>query len=511
MLRWLTILFCFILLLTADLKAQQQNGSVLENRISVNLQNQPLNLILDQISWQAGVYFSYDASLLNSNKKYSIDVTGKSLYNILNQLFNPDEYKFIELENQVVIIKHDKQKLTSEVQPDSIPEKFFFLSCKITDAKKAEPVRYASVSVLNKPIGTISNTDGNFLLKIHPDLIRDTIVISCLGYGQVFMPAWKMLDEDEIFMTPVSIRLKEVRVVATTPDKLLAKIRENMPLNYSIEPLLMTGFYRETVKQDNEYINVSEAVIEILKAPYPVETRNDDVRIVKGRRSPDVKPFQWINFKLQGGPFTITRLDVVKTLESFINPEFQHLYAYSITNTVMYNNSPVFVLAFKPVNEFSAEGFTGEMYVHRESFAIVHVNFRFGKAGLKNAALVMIKKKPKGVKAKLNDTDYQVNYQYYNGKWHLSTLKASVTFRIRSHSDKINADFHSVSDLLITNISKTNLKRFDRNEVFTQRDIFVEMIDNYDPGFWENYNIISPDEDLQNAFKKPAIQKLSDF
>jgi hypothetical protein len=81
----------------------------------------------------------------------------------------------------------------------------------------------------------------------------------------------------------------------------------------------MTAFYRETVKQDNDYINVSEAVIEILKAPYTNSLRSDLVRIVKGRRSPDVKPFQWLNFKLQGGPFTITKLDVVKTLESFID------------------------------------------------------------------------------------------------------------------------------------------------------------------------------------------------
>jgi len=509
--RRIAILFLTILLLPAYLAAQQQNGSVLENRISVNLKNQPLNLILDQISWQAGVYFSYDAALLNSNKKYSIDVTAKSLYNVLNQLFNPEEYKYLELENQVVIVKIDHKEPFTEVKPDTIVEKFFFLTGKITDSKKAEPIKYVTVSVLNKPIGTISNSDGNFLLKIHPDLIRDTIVFSCVGYAQVYMPAWKILDEDEIQMSQVSIRIKEVRVVVITPERLLKKIHENMPLNYSSESLLMTGFYRETVKKDDEYINISEAVVELLKTPYLNETRTDEVRIVKGRRSPDVKPLQWINFKLQGGPFTITRLDVVKTLESFISVEYEPLYSYRITNSIMYNNSPVFVLAFKPVNEYAAEGFTGELYVHRESYAIVHANFRFGKEALEKATTVLIKKKPKRVKAKLDDSDYRVNYQFYNGKWHLSTLKASVSFKIRSRSDNINADFHSVSDLLITDIASTDLKKFERTEVFTQRDIFVELIDNYDAGFWENYNIISPEEELENAFKKPVNQKPGDF
>ena len=506
MVRRLTILFLAILLLPALTKAQQQNGSVLENRISVNLKNQPLNTILDQISWQAGVYFSYDASVLNTSLKYSIEAEDKSLYTILNQLFNPDEFKLLELENQVIITKNNETKLPVEIPADSIEVKYFFLSGKIIDGRKEDPIKYASVSVINKPIGTISNFDGNFLLKIHPDLIRDTIVISCMGYGQVYMPAWKILDDDLSVMNPVPIRLKEVKVVATTPEKLLNNIRENLSVNYSNDAMQMTGFYRETIRQDDNYINVSEAVVEILKAPYQIETRNDDVKIVKGRRSPDVKPFQWINFKLQGGPFTITRLDVVKTLESFIDPEYQHFYNYQVSKTIWYNGNPVFVLEFKPTAENTEMSFIGEMYVHSESFAIIHINFHFSKTGLKNAESVMIKKKPKGVKAKLADTDYSVNYQFYNGKWHLSTLKASVKFRVKSRFDKINSEYHSVSDLLITDIQNTDLKKFDRSESFTQRDIFVEMIDNYDQRFWENYNIIKPDEDLQNAFKKQNLK-----
>jgi len=320
------------------------------------------------------------------------------------------------------------------------------------------------------------------------------------------MPAYEILDEDIIEMSQVSIRIKEVKVMATTPEKLLQNIRENLEVNYSNGSKLMTAFYRETVKQDNDYISVSEAVIEILKAPYTNTLRTDLVRIVKGRRSPDVKPFQWLNFKLQGGPFTITKLDVVKTLESFIDEEFQNSYQYHISKVIWYNDNPVYVLEFKPVPDFSKHGFIGEMYVHRETFAVVHVNFGFSKSGLKNAESVMIKKKPKGVKAKPVFTSYEVNYQQYSNKWHLTNVKASVKFKVRSRNDNINSEYHSVSDLLITDIYDTELRKFERDESFTQRDIFVEMINNYDPDFWENYNIIKPDEDLQNAFKSTVLK-----
>ena len=501
MFRKLFVILFAILLLSASLKAQQQNGSVFENRVTISQKNQNINSILDQISWQAGVFFSYDASILNSTQKYSIEVTDKSLYTVLNQLFNGVDFKFTELENQVIISKKTDEKLPDEIKLDSIPVKYFFLSGKIIDDKKENPIKYASVSLVNKPIGTISNVDGNFLLKIHPDFIRDSIVISCMGYAQMMMPAYKILDEDVIVMRPVSIRIKEVKVTATTPERLLSHIRENLSLNYSDDSKLMTAFYRETIQQDNNYINVSEAVIEILKAPYSNALRNDLVRVIKGRRSPDVKPFQWLNFKLQGGPFTITRLDIVKTVESFIHEEYQNSYDYNISRVIWYNENPVYILEFKPVAEFNDLGFVGEIYVHRETFAIIHVNFRYNKSGLNNAESVMIKRKPKGVKAKPTYTNYEINYQQYLDKWHLANVKASVKFKVRSRNDKINSEYHSVSELLITDIQNTELKKFDRDESFTQRDIFVEMISNYDPDFWENYNIIKPDEDLQNAFK----------
>lgn len=226
------------------------------------------------------------------------------------------------------------------------------------------------------------------------------------------------------------------------------------------------------------------------------------VRLVKGRKNPDVQPFQWLNFKLQGGPFTIIKLDLVKTNESFINELDRGSYRYEIERVIWFKNEPVYVVSFSPVSDKVFPGFIGEMYVHRETFAIVHANYRFNRSSLKQATGIMIKKKPLGVKARPTSVEYSVNYQFYNGKWHLSTAQAAVNFKIRSKRDKLNAEFYSISDLLITDIKPTELKRFPYKERFTQNDVFVENLGYYDEKFWENYNIIKPNEDLRNAFKK---------
>ena len=491
-----------ILLFFLSARGQQPDGSVLERRITIDETNQPLSTILDQLSWQAGVYFSYNASVIDSNNKYSINVNDKSLFTVLNQLFNSNIFQIFELENQVIITRKTDPNLPVSLEKDSIPVKYFFLSGKIVEEKKGEPIPHATISILNKPIGTISNTDGDFLLKVHPDFIHDTIIISCMGYAQIIMPAFKLMDEDLFIMKPISIRIREVKVTATTPENLLRNIRNNLKENYSDSTDLMTAFYRETVQQDGSYISASEAIIEILKAPYNNLLKSDLVRLIKGRRSSDVKPLNWINFKLQGGPFTITKLDVLKTMESFINEEMQHLYLYNISKVIWYNDNPVYVLNFRPVTELPDQTlYVGEMYVHRETFAILHVDFHLSKTGLKNAESVLIQRKPTGVKANPTYVNYIINYQHSNNKWYLANAQASVKFKIRSKKDKLNSEFHSISDLLVTDISPTDLKRFDRNESLGQRDIFVEIINEYDPKFWENYNIIKPNEELQNAIK----------
>ena len=491
-----------ILLLAFFAKGQHQDGSVFERRVNVTYQNQQLEHILQQISWQAGVYFSYDAAIIDTERKITIDARNKSLYTVLNQLFDPGKFQIQERQNQIIITRNSAEQ-TGIAESDTVPVQYFFLHGKIVEERRERPIAYASISVLDKPIGTISNADGDFLLKLHPDYIRDSVVISCMGYSQIRIPAYKLLDEDLFIMEPFSVRIKEIKVTATTPDRLLKNIRENLEKNYSTQARLLTAFYRETVQQDDNYINVSEAVIEILKSSYSNTSRSDLVRLVKGRKSPDVQPFRWLNFKLQGGPFTIIQLDVVKTMENFLDETTQNQYKYEITKVVWYNGEPVYVLSFTPVSDDIFPGFIGEMYVHRESFAVVHASFRFNKSSLEEASSTMVRKKPKSVKARPSYVQYDVNYQNYLGKWYLSTVRASVKFKIRSKRDKLNSEFHSVSDLLITNIQTTDLKRFPNDERFDKNDVFVEQLGKFDEQFWENYNIIKPDEDLRKAFKAP--------
>ena len=187
--------------------------------------------------------------------------------------------------------------------------------------------------------------------------------------------------------------------------------------------------------------------MEILKAPYTKETRDDKVRIIKGRKSPYVSRFKWINFKLQGGPYTITYLDVVKTMETFLNPEYRNYYKYDIKDVVWYKTHPAFVLRFRPFRAVGFPCFGGEMIVDRETYAVMHVNFTFGRPALTLVGKSLVRKKPKGVNVRAVSLEYAVDYVPFSGKWFLNTASSTIAFKIRSREDRINSVYTSQSEL----------------------------------------------------------------
>ncbi|ESU25208.1 hypothetical protein FEDK69T_01770 [Flavobacterium enshiense DK69] len=48
-----------------------------------------------------------------------------------------------------------------------------------------KPIQYANIGILNKPIGTVSNQNGEYFLNIDNAVNSDTLKISCLGFKSV--------------------------------------------------------------------------------------------------------------------------------------------------------------------------------------------------------------------------------------------------------------------------------------------------------------------------------------
>lgn len=496
------ILIVFLLFLKVSF-GQKENNSALDKKISIEARNETIVSVLEKISSQTQIYFSYDASLIEADKRIDASLTDKTIREILDILF---ESKFIYriLDNQLIITKPENYTVIKK-EDDLTGEKPAIITFrgKVIDLDEKEALPYTSFSVINSNIGTISNIDGEFELKIPDKLIDDTVVVSCLGHKQYRIPVNKITDEEVcIFLQTTSIQLNEIMVTVINPQDILVRILSKIPLNYPCDPKIMTAFYREVLKQDNNYIDIAEAVLEIRKASYDNSFSEDKVKYLKGRKSMNVKSFKFVDFKIQGGPYYITKLDIVKTLDSFLDPEFRDSYKYFLEEIIEYDNRDTYVIRFKPKEKIEYPCYQGKLYVDMSSFALVHAEFELSRSGLKFAHESLIKKKPKDFYVRPIQVSYLVSYRRSEGLWNLSNAQASVYFHVKSKKDKINSVFHSTSDLLITDFKADDGTHFKRNELFNPKDIFTEIVTNYDDAFWGDYNTIKPSEDLRNALEK---------
>ncbi len=505
------LLFVVFLLSFGYSFGQKENKSVLERKITLQVESETIASVLEKISAQAKVFFSYDVVLIEGDKRTDISVTEKSIHETLDLLFD-SRFEYKVLGDQIIITKPATSQLKKKAEEINVRPKIIVFKGKVTDREEKDPLPYSSIYVFRKNIGTVSNNDGEFVLKIPDSMDHDTIVVSCLGYRQQLFPVSELTDKDySISLVPNSVQLKEIKVTVVNPEDIVSKILAKITINYSRETEVMTSFYREVLKQDNKYIDIAEALMEIRKASYDNPFMQDKVKVIRGRKSENVKPFQFVDFKIQGGPYYITKLDVMKTLDSFLDPEFRDMYRFSMEGVVDVDNRATYLLSFKPKEKSEDANYEGKLYVDMSSLALVRAEFSLSKAGLKFAREALIKKKPKDFYVRPFDVEYKVSYRKSDNKWHLSTARASIKFRVRSKLDRVNSVFHSESELLITDFRSDDKNKFKRDELFNSNDIFTEIVTSYDDGYWGDYNTIKPSDELRKSFENYTMKSDSLF
>ena len=59
---------------------------------------------------------------------------------------------------------------------------FFEIRGRVLDNAGSQPLPYSSIYLLGKAVGTVTNDNGQFLLKLSSKYLADTLSISCIGY-----------------------------------------------------------------------------------------------------------------------------------------------------------------------------------------------------------------------------------------------------------------------------------------------------------------------------------------
>lgn len=382
---------------------------------------------------------------------------------------------------------------------------YISVSGVVKDKKSKKKLEYVNVSVPGTGIGTVTNEDGEFLIKINDSINAKSIEISHIGYSNYTLPFDKQnLQRAEIFLTANTNLLNEVVVESMEPLDLIKKAMQKVENNYSSQANLMTGFYRETVKKGRNYINISEAVIDIYKTPYTNGgVAQDRVQIEKGRKLLSQKSGDTLAVKLIGGPNLSVYLDIVKNPELLLDAEILRCYKFRMEESVMIDERPHFVVSFVPQVNLPYALYYGKLYIDKQSVAFTRAEFSLSMDDKNKATQAILKKKPYNLRFKPEEVSFLVNYKLRDGISYLNYIRSEFKFKCDWKRRLFSTNYTIVSEMVVTGGKVGNVDNIPSKLSFKKDQSLSDNVGSFrDANFWEAYNIIEPSESLESAVTK---------
>ncbi len=375
----------------------------------------------------------------------------------------------------------------------------------VVDSRTEKPLVFASLSVNDTNISTITNKDGEFLVKVPSNIKNAKVSVSFLGYHKRIL----LLSE---------FKNGEIRVSLTTSTTILPGINLSLPSdakaliketlkkkgeNNLNEDVLMTAFYRETIKKRKKNISLAEAIVKIYKQPY-TSLKKDYITLYKARKSTDYTKLDTLTLKLQGGPFNALYIDLMKYPEYMFTDDVIDLYTFSFDPSTTINEKPVYVVKFRQRKEVAEPLYYGKLFIDSKTLALTSAVYSLNVENKELTSKLFVKKKPKDVFVYPTVAAYRVDYREKKGKWYYGYSNVQLTFKIKRKGKLFNSIYSLTSEMAVTdwkmNTTKEKVKFKER--LRTSVIISDEASGFSDPEFWGAYNVIEPEKSIESAINK---------
>ncbi len=360
------------------------------------------------------------------------------------------------------------------------------IKAKVVDMSTNEPIPYATVRAeIAQRTYKVVQTDklGIFILNVSDtEIAHLKLTVSAIGYRVAPVVGADVLAEKIIHLTPDIRSIDEVDIYGLSAGAVVKKAFECIPANYPLTPNKYVGFYQESVRShisslDNDsLLYLIEAIIEVGVPTYLRRYPEGEVSLVETRKSlsslTDL-PLRWM-----AGAYAPIRFDVAKKRFDFINPRYSDRYVYSFCNDTTQRTDSVYVIRFDPLSASATA--VGTIVVHRESYAIVQVEFELTERGLRSGEYttgIMFYRK------NIASRNILVNYSKSGDLWHLKSAWNHVVYntddsRIRFTAEYLNMDMDTNAYV-----------KSDPDKVLRYAEVLSAKPTMYNPMFWEHYRV----------------------
>ncbi len=376
---------------------------------------------------------------------------------------------------------------------------------EVLDSDSKKPLVFATLSIAESNISTITNTEGQFTLKVPEGADSGKVVVSFLGYKTRMIPLSNLSEgKNEILMDISVMELSGVDLSIPKDAKtLVQETLQKKGQNYFEDPTLMTAFYRETIKKRRKNVSLSEAVVNIYKTPYTSD-RRDAVELYKARKSTDYSKLDTVALKLQGGPFNALFVDLMKYPEYIFTEETLDYYAFSFDRSTRVNDKLIFIVNFKQHEDIIEPLYRGKLYIDAENKILTSAIYSLNITDKEKASKLFVRKKPRNAKVWPSEVAYRVDYREKNGRWYYGYSNVLLEFKVNWDKKLFNSVYSMACEMAVTDWEKNMTSQLPKVRDRMKSSIILndEALGFADPDFWGEYNIIEPEKSIESAIKK---------
>lgn len=466
--------------------------------IELEAQSSTTTELLKQISKQCQCYFAYPSELVNKNKTHHIADYSGNAESFVRTLFQ-DSITFEYFKNQVIL----KEANTERIQQEALADTIFNVSGIIEDKKTKKSIPYASISIQGSMLGTISNADGHFQLKIPANYSDSIVQISCLGYYTHSAIAKDIKKNETIYLNTANISLQEVVVRSVGTNYIMAQAKRTLDHNYRKSSYGYQAFYRELAMNRKQHISYNEALFEGYSPKGSIS--RDDLILKKARQFSQNEVFDTIQLKLKGGTEAALQLDIANFRPDFLMHGSEQHYHYHINDLQMWHDELIYIVNFRPKEYNDNAQFIGELYISFTDYNLLGASFSYTKQQLKVLEQSLIVRKTSRTRVIPTQYSYRVEYQKLNGKYHINYVKGDISIKAKLKHQLRYMPLNTSFEMTLTQIDTTIVDKPKRTKAYRIRSVFSEEIEFSSEEFWQYDNLIIPEDEIMKAFYKSGF------
>lgn len=501
--RCLLYLFLFSILLPLW---SQSGVDILNKQIRIDKQKNTVYELLNYIGDISNLYFIYDSKVVDNERKTKISAGTYTIREAVLQVLQSANYELKVVGKYILV--NTKVGQSNQSRPAAVHRikdivRYKQISGTILEKITQTPIPYCSVSLEGTGVGTVTNSNGKFLLRVPDTLHIERLHISHIGYEPHRIPIALMENSPmNIYLTPHIVSIQEVIVRLVNPQKIVKEVLEAREMLCFNEPAYFTTFYREGIERKKEFIKLTEAVFKVYKQSYNRPLFSDQVKLLKMRKITNNDIKDTVVLRMKAGVDASLILDLMKNVPDFLEIDDRNVYDYSKIDMTEIDSRMAHVISFEQKKGITEPYYKGKLYIDAQNSALLSAQFEISPKYIEKVADVFVVKKTRNVSVTPQRIVYTVSFREWKGKYYMNHTRGDLYFKTKLKKQLFATPIHIFFEMATCKVDTTNVLPFPKQERILTRQIFSEEKFVYDDNFWGNFNVILPEESINKNLSR---------